>query len=89
MFDIKWIRANDEAFDKALQRRGVAPESANVLALDDTRRQTILALNEAQEKRNASSKLIGQAKAQKDEEKAQALMAEVAELKTQVRRRGK
>jgi len=84
MFDIKWIRANAEAFDKALQRRGGAPESANILALDDTRRQTIVALNEAQEKRNASSKLIGQAKAQKDETKAQALMAEVAELKAQV-----
>src|SRR5690606_26674573 len=38
-------------------------------------------LNEAQEKRNASSKQIGQAKAQKDEAKAQALMAEVAGLK--------
>lgn len=86
MFDIKWIRDNAATFDKALQRRGLAPESANLLALDETRRQTVLALNEAQEKRNSSSKLIGQAKAQKDEAKAAELMSEVADLKAKVQK---
>lgn len=81
MFDIKWIRDNAIAFDKALARRGLAAEAAGLLALDDVRRQTVTELNEAQGKRNASSKLIGQAKAQKDEAKAQQLMAEVADLK--------
>ena len=38
----------------------------------------------AQSRRNDTSKLIGAAKAQKDEARAQALMAEVAELKTTV-----
>lgn len=85
MFDIKWIRANAAAFDRALERRGLAPESANILAIDEERRQTVAALNEAQEKRNAASKQIGQAKASGDEERAQKLMAEVAELKEQVR----
>ncbi|MFD1944194.1 serine--tRNA ligase [Paradevosia shaoguanensis] len=81
MFDIKWIRANAEAFDAALARRGLPAQAANLIAVDDKRRAIIVRLNEAQEKRNASSKLIGQAKAQKDEVKAQALMAEVASLK--------
>lgn len=84
MFDIKWIRSNSEFFDSAMQRRGFSTTAAELLALDDARRQTVTALNEAQEKRNALSKQIGQAKAQKDEDKAQQLMAAVAELKSAV-----
>ena len=82
MFDIKWIRANAEAFDAAVSRRkGVSVRSSDLLAIDDRRRDIIARLNEAQEKRNALSKQIGQAKAQKDEAKAAELMAEVANLK--------
>jgi seryl-tRNA synthetase len=82
MFDIKWIRANADAFDAAVSRRkGVSVRSSDLLAIDDKRRDIIARLNEAQEKRNTLSKQIGQAKAQKDEAKAQALMAEVATLK--------
>jgi seryl-tRNA synthetase len=82
MFDIKWIRANPRAFDQALGRRkGDYPKAAELIALDEKRRAVIQSLQEAQEKRNAASKLIGQAKAQKDEAKAQALMTGVAGLK--------
>lgn len=82
MFDIKWIRANAEAFDAAISRRkNVSVRSSDLLAIDDRRREIIARLNEAQEKRNSLSKQIGQAKAQKDEAKAQELMAEVARLK--------
>ncbi len=82
MFDIKWIRANTEAFDRALSRRkGITTRSTDLLAIDDRRRDIIVRLNEAQEKRNALSKQVGQAKAQKDEAKAAELMAEVARLK--------
>lgn len=82
MFDIKWIRGNAEAFDAALARRkNVSVRAADLIALDEKRRSVITALNELQEKRNASSKLIGQAKAQKDEPRAQSLLAEVAGLK--------
>jgi len=82
MFDIKWIRANADEFDAALARRkGVAVRAADLLAIDDERRAVITRVNDAQEKRNALSKQIGQAKAQKDEAKAQELMAEVAVLK--------
>ena len=49
------------------------------------RRRAIIRVNEgAQARRNAASKEIGQAKARKDEEVAQKLMAEVAELKTSI-----
>lgn len=82
MFDIKWIRANAEAFDGAVSRRkGGSASASELLAIDDRRREIIQRLNEAQEQRNALSKQIGQAKARKDEAKAQALMAEVAQLK--------
>lgn len=85
MFDIKWIRANAEAFDAAVSRRkGVSVRSADLLAIDDRRREIIAKLNDAQEKRNALSKQIGQAKAQKDEARAAELMAEVARLKESI-----
>jgi len=82
MFDIKWIRDNPDAFDKAMSlRKNVSVRSADLIAIDERRRQVIVRLNEAQEKRNTLSKQIGQAKAQKDEAKAAELMAEVARLK--------
>ena len=82
MFDIKWIRDNPAAFDKAMsQRKNVSVRSADLIAIDERRRQIIVRLNEAQEKRNTLSKQIGQAKAQKDEARAAELMAEVARLK--------
>ena len=77
MFDIKWIRANAEAFDAAVSRRkNVSVRASDLIAIDERRRAVITRLNEAQEKRNALSKQIGQAKAQKDETRAQALMAD-------------
>jgi len=81
VFDIKWIRDNAEAFDDGLKRRGLAPQAAAVIALDDKRRATLTTLQEAQSRRNAASKEIGKAKASKDEATATRLMAEVAELK--------
>ncbi|MDB5624155.1 MAG: serS [Devosia sp.] len=82
MFDIKWIRANAEAFDRGVARRkGVSVRAADLLAIDDRRRDIITRLNDAQEQRNALSKQIGQAKAQKDDARAAELMAEVARLK--------
>lgn len=87
MFDIKWIRANPEAFDKAMARRkGVTIRAENLVRIDEQRRAVIVALNEAQERRNALSKQIGQARVQKDEAKAAALMAEVASLKDQIQK---
>ena len=82
MHDIKSIRDNPEAFDAALKRRGLEPLSASLLAIDQRRRGAIVASEIAQARRNSASKEIGDAKKAKDEGRAAALMAEVAELKT-------
>ena len=81
MHDIRFIRENPDAFDEGLAKRGLEPLSRELIALDEARRAAIAALQAAQERRNALSKEIGQAKAKKDEARAQALMAEVARLK--------
>jgi seryl-tRNA synthetase len=86
MHDIRFIRENAAAFDQGLAWRGLQPLSAHLLALDDRRRAAVAALQAAQERRNALSKEIGQAKAKKDEERAQALMAEVSALKEAIPR---
>lgn len=82
MHDIKSIRDNPQAFDAGLVRRGLKPLSAFLLAIDEKRRAAILASEQAQARRNAASKEIGDAKKAKDEARAAKLMAEVAELKT-------
>lgn len=82
MLDIKWIRENPEAFDDALARRGMEPLSSGLIALDEKRRQHVGRVQQAQERRNAASKEIGKAMAEKDSATAEKLKAEVAELKT-------
>jgi seryl-tRNA synthetase len=82
MHDIKSIRDNPGAFDAALKRRGLAPLSASLLAIDEKRRAAIMASEQAQARRNSASKEIGDAKKAKDDTRAAKLMAEVAELKT-------
>src|SRR3984885_2883316 len=82
MHDIKSIRDNPVAFDAALRRRGLEPLSASLLAVDEKRRAAIMASEQAQARRNAASKEIGDAKKSKDDARAAKLMAEVTELKT-------
>ena len=64
------------------ERRGLAPLSEKLLALDEKRRAAITKFEQAQARRNAASKEFGDAKKTKDEARATKLMAEVAELKT-------
>ncbi|WP_315774958.1 MULTISPECIES: serine--tRNA ligase [unclassified Bradyrhizobium] len=82
MHDIKSIRDNPQGFDAALTRRGLSPQSSQLLAIDERRRAAILASEQAQARRNAASKEIGEAKKAKDDARASALMEEVAKLKT-------
>jgi seryl-tRNA synthetase len=82
MHDIKSIRDDPNAFDAALKRRGLAPLSSAILAIDERRRAAILASEQAQARRNAASKEIGEAKKAKDDARAASLMEEVAKLKT-------
>ena len=81
MHDIRFIRENPEAFDAALARRGAGPAAAAILDLDARRRAVTAKVQEGQARRNEASKAIGQAMGQGDKDKAEALKAEVAELK--------
>jgi seryl-tRNA synthetase len=84
MHDIKAIRDEPAAFDAGLKRRGLPPQSAALIALDTDLRGVKTRLQQAEARRNAASKEIGQAKANRDEARASALMAEVAALKEQM-----
>jgi len=89
MHDIKAIRDDAGAFIAGLKRRGHADAdtiAADVLARDKELRELLTRLQTAQARRNEASKLIGQAKAKKDEAQAAALMAEVAGLKDEIQK---
>jgi seryl-tRNA synthetase len=81
MHDIRAIRDNPQAFDEGLRRRGLSPRAEELMTLDEKRRAAILALQSAQERRNAVSKQIGVAMARKDSVAADDFRAEVAGLK--------
>jgi len=87
MHDIKTIRDEPEAFTAGLKRRGIADASqltSRLLARDKELRDLLTRLQQAQARRNEASKLIGQAKAKKDELQASALLKEVAGLKDEI-----
>src|SRR5262245_42362023 len=84
MHDIKWIRENPEAFDRALARRGLKGEAQRLSELDERRRAAIQKAEAALARRNAASRQIGAAKKSNEEETAQKLLAEVAQLKEEL-----
>jgi seryl-tRNA synthetase len=59
MHDLRAIRDNPEAFDAALQKRGLPPRAEEVLALDRVWRMTETRMQEAQARRNQVGKEIG------------------------------
>lgn len=79
MHDIKWIREEPEALDKALARRGMPAVSPQILKLDTERRAKQTAMQEAQARRNELSKQVGEIK--RTGGNADELMQEVAALK--------
>jgi len=81
MLDIKWIRENPEALDAALAKRSAEPLSQSLIALDEKRRSAVQKAQNLLSRRNAASKEIGAAMAQKNAELADKLKAEVAEIK--------
>lgn len=81
MHDIAMIRQEPEAFDAGLARRGVEPVAEKLLDLDSRRRAVLTELQDAQNRRNAASKAIGQAMGKGDTSEADRLKAEVSELK--------
>jgi seryl-tRNA synthetase len=81
MHDIKWIRENPEAFDRALARRSLPGVAGRLIGIDERRRAAIQKAEVALARRNAASKEIGAAKKSNDQEAAARLLAEVAQLK--------
>jgi len=79
MFDIRWIRENPDAFDAGMARRGLGPQSPELLALDAKRRDAQTRAQELQTERNALSKQIGQLKSKGED--ASEIMAQVSESK--------
>ncbi len=87
MFDIRAIRETPDVFIRAWNRRkaGLGDETVSrILELDTAWRAATTAKQDAESARNANSKLIGQAKAKKDEAEAARLMALVADAKTAI-----
>lgn len=78
MLDIKWIRENPEALDKALQRRGATPKAHEILDLDSRRRALMTDMQTLQSRRNDVSRQIGQAKASGED--ATALFDEMKDI---------
>ena len=84
MHDIRAIRENPDAFDAALARRGDAPVSSELLALDEARRAKILAAETAQAEQNKASKEVGAAKGRGDDAEFERLRALIAEKKNEI-----
>jgi len=81
MHDIRAIRETPELYEQAWARKGSSGKVAEILELDAKLRAAQTAGQALQAERNEASKKIGQAKAQKNEVEAQALMAQVEALK--------
>jgi len=86
MHDIRAIRDTPDAFDSAMARRGLPPQSPTILALDEERRACITAAESAQAARNAASKDVGKAKASGDAAEFERLRALVSEKKEEIAR---
>ncbi len=81
MHDLRYIRENPAEFDAGLAKRGAEPVSTVILDLDTRKREITTRMQEAQGRRNEASKAIGAAMGKGDTATAEALKAEVAELK--------
>jgi seryl-tRNA synthetase len=82
MHDVRAIRHDPTAFDAGLGMRGLPPASAQILAMDEARRESQTALQKAQARRKALSSLIGRARA--GGESGEDLIAEVETLKARI-----
>ncbi|ACT59092.1 serine--tRNA ligase [Hirschia baltica] len=90
MHDIRAIRDNPDAYINGWNRRksGLGDVVSDILALDEQLRAAVQQIQDAEQIRNKSSKLIGKAKATGNEDEAQRLMAEVADAKATMEKIG-
>ena len=84
MHDIRAIRETPDAFDAALARRGLAPVSPQIRALDEARRTRIHAAESAQADQNRASKEAGAAKGRGDEAEFERLRTLVSAKKEEM-----
>lgn len=82
MFDLKAIRDNPKSYDENWARRGLEPQTPEILALDETRRRYQTEMQTLQNERKTKSAEIGKIKSQGGD--ADALMKEVYELKDKI-----
>jgi len=85
MFDINLLRNDLAATAERLKARNFIIDTAAFEALEAERKALQIQTQELQQQRNTLSKAVGQAKAAKDETKAQSLLAEVAALPEKVK----
>ncbi len=85
MFDINLLRNDLVATAERMKGRGFVIDTDAFEALEAQRKALQIQTQELQQQRNALSKAVGQAKAAKDESKAQVLLAEVAALPEKVK----
>tara|TARA_B110000914_G_C15509730_1_gene470190 strand:+ start:1378 stop:2649 length:1272 start_codon:yes stop_codon:yes gene_type:complete len=81
MHDINKIRENKDLFLSGWKKRGLEIDIDKILNIDRDLRKSITSLQELQTKRNDISKLIGKAKKEGDNTKADELSKEVQEFK--------
>ncbi len=85
MLDIKFVRENPDAIDKACESRQNAHwNRRRFFELDDERRRTIVEVEALQAERNAASKQIGQLMREGKGEEAEAAKAKVAAGKSRI-----
>jgi len=82
MHDIRFIRENPDAFDGAMARRGLEPQSGSILETDAKRRALQGQIQDMQSRRNVASKEIGMRKGTGED--ADDLIAEVNEIKAKM-----
>ncbi len=84
MQDIRMIRETPNAFDAALSRRGLAPVSPAILALDIERRAAIKQTEDTQAAANAAAKDVGKARASGDDAEFTRLRTLMADKKAEI-----
>lgn len=87
MHDLRALRSDPAAFDAALKRRGLIPQSADILAEDAERRHALTTLQAHQNRRKILAREIGQARRQGQE--TSALEAEATQIRDEMVALGK
>ncbi|MBI3440217.1 MAG: serine--tRNA ligase [Proteobacteria bacterium] len=82
MFDLRLIREAPESFDSGWKRRGLPPQTPQIIEMDEKHRTLLTEMQELQSRRNDISKQIGALKAKGSD--AVQLMQEVVACKDRI-----